>query len=103
MSTDNNFICYFNIIMTTGTIKFFDQTKGFGFIKNDETGEDIFVHIHDVAEEDKDTLDDGDRVTYTVGEGRKGPQAQEVSKIEGEEEGGKVIQMEQADDLQMAA
>ena len=68
--------------MTTGEIKFFNTEKGFGFIKNLDTQEDIFVHINDVAEEDKDKLTEGVKVQYTEVEGRKGMQASEVTVIE---------------------
>ena len=55
--------------MQTGTVKFFNETKGFGFIKVDETGEDIFVHVTGLNGE---TLNEGDKVEYTEEEGRKG-------------------------------
>ncbi|MCT4616563.1 MAG: cold shock domain-containing protein [Marinifilaceae bacterium] len=54
--------------MPNGTVKFFNESKGFGFIKNDETNEDIFVHVTGLV----DKVDQGDKVSYDVVEGRKG-------------------------------
>jgi len=64
--------------MQTGTVKFFDATKGFGFITPDDGGKDIFVHITGVAA--GGNLADGDKVEYDMGEGRKGPCAINVQK-----------------------
>ena len=63
-----------------GTVKWFSQDKGYGFIKPDDGGEDVFVHHTGIAGEGFRTLDEGDKVTYEVTEGRKGPQATDVSK-----------------------
>ncbi|MCY1635334.1 cold-shock protein [Marinifilum breve] len=60
--------------MPTGTVKFFNETKGFGFIKNNETQEDIFVHVTGLI----DKVDQGDNVTYDVVEGKKGLNAVNV-------------------------
>lgn len=62
-----------------GTVKFFNESKGYGFITNDETGKDIFVHVTGLS---GDTLNEGDRVEYVEAEGRKGMTATEVSHIE---------------------
>ena len=64
--------------MATGTVKFFNETKGFGFIKNDETGEDIFVHVSDLM---VNQLRENDKVQYEVAQGKKGPNAVKVSLI----------------------
>jgi CspA family cold shock protein len=66
--------------MAQGTVKWFSQDKGYGFIKPDDGGEDVFVHFSGIAGEGFKTLDEGDKVTYEVTEGRKGPQATNVSK-----------------------
>lgn len=60
--------------MPTGTVKFFNESKGFGFIKNDQTQEDIFVHVTGLI----DKIDQGDAVTYDVVEGKKGLNAVNV-------------------------
>ena len=64
--------------MATGTVKFFNQTKGFGFIQPNDGSKDAFVHENDV----KGTITDGDPVTYDVEMDRKGPKAVNVSKTE---------------------
>lgn len=53
----------------TGTVKFFNESKGFGFITNEETGKDIFVHVTALKGVE---LKDGDKVEYSEEEGRKG-------------------------------
>ena len=60
----------------TGTVKFFNVSKGFGFITNDETGKDMFVHSTGL---DGITIKEGDKVNYEEGEGRKGPAAVNVT------------------------
>lgn len=62
-----------------GTVKFFNESKGYGFITNDETGRDIFVHVTGINGE---SLNDGDKVEYVESEGRKGQVATEVILIE---------------------
>ena len=60
--------------MKTGVVKFFNESKGFGFIVDDETQKEIFVHVSGLI----DKIDQGDNVTFDVTEGRKGPNAVEV-------------------------
>ena len=62
--------------MPTGKVKFFNETKGFGFI-TDDRGKDIFVHISALTEE----LREGDNVTFDVQEGKKGPNAVNVKRV----------------------
>jgi len=61
----------------TGTVKWFNDSKGYGFIER-EQGEDIFVHFRAIRGEGYRTLEDGQSVEFTVTEGDKGPQAQDV-------------------------
>jgi len=58
-----------------GTVKFFNESKGYGFITNDETGRDIFVHVTGL---NGATIEEGDQVEYTEEEGRKGMNATNV-------------------------
>jgi CspA family cold shock protein len=60
--------------MQSGTVKFFNETKGFGFIKSDTSNEDIFVHVSGLIDEIKEN----DKVTFEVQQGRKGPNAVNV-------------------------
>ena len=62
----------------TGTVKFFNESKGYGFITNDETGKDIFVHVTAL---NGLQLNDGDKVEYVEEEGRKGLVAGQVQII----------------------
>ena len=66
--------------MKTGTVKWFDGKKGYGFIE--VPGEDdVFVHFSAIEEEGFKTLEEGQEVEFKVVEGDKGPQAEEVTKI----------------------
>jgi CspA family cold shock protein len=60
--------------MPTGTIKFFNEAKGFGFIKPDNGAQDVFVHVSGLVNEVKE----GDRVTYETEQGKKGVNAVKV-------------------------
>lgn len=64
-----------------GTVKWFDGQKGYGFIKRDDNGQDIFVHFSAIEDAFSKTLNDGERVSFTIGEGRKGPAAHNVRRI----------------------
>lgn len=64
--------------MQEGTVKFFNKTKGFGFITSSESGEDIFVHISGLI----DDIKDGDKVKFETEEGRKGLNAINVEVID---------------------
>lgn len=64
--------------MNNGTVKWFNSTKGFGFITNDSTGEDIFVHFSGIASDGFKTLEDGQKVTYDTAQGNRGLQAVNV-------------------------
>lgn len=58
--------------MATGTVKFFNAQKGFGFIVQDEGGPDVFVHISDVERAGISALREGDKLTYDVQRGQQG-------------------------------
>ena len=68
----------YNLLMLTGTVKFFDDSKGFGFIVIEDTQEEIFVHqtglIHEIQE--------GDRVQFNIKAGKKGPNAVDVTRLQ---------------------
>ncbi len=68
--------------MSTGTVKWFNEQKGFGFIVPDEGGEDLFVHYSNITAEGVRSLQEGQKVEYEVGQGRKGPEATNVRPAE---------------------
>jgi CspA family cold shock protein len=65
--------------MATGTVKWFNADKGYGFITPDDGGEDLFVHHSAIVGEGYKTLAENAKVVYERGEGAKGPQANGVS------------------------
>ena len=66
--------------MKTGTVKWFNDSKGFGFLEQ-ENGEDVFVHFSAIAGDGFKSLAEGDRVTFEVVKGPKGLQAANVSRV----------------------
>ncbi len=64
-------------VRETGTVKWFNVDKGFGFIIR-ENGEDLFVHFRAISDGNTSRLNEGQKVEYQIGQGRKGPQAEEV-------------------------
>ena len=67
-------------LLTTGTVKFFNAEKGFGFISR-EQGEDVFVHFSNIQGDGYKSLDEGQRVEFDVAPGRKGEEAQNVRVV----------------------
>ena len=65
----------------TGTVKWFNEEKGFGFIAQDNGGPDVFVHFRAIAGDGFKTLDDGAKVSFDVVQGQKGPQADQVNVL----------------------
>jgi len=66
--------------MTTGTVKFFNAEKGFGFISR-EQGDDVFVHYSNIQAEGYKSLEEGQQVEFDVAPGRKGEEAQNVRPV----------------------
>ena len=64
--------------MSSGTIKFFNETKGYGFITPDDGGKDVFVHVSGLTDE----VREGDKVNYDTEEGKKGLNAVNVTVIQ---------------------
>ena len=65
---------------TTGTVKWFNEAKGFGFIEQ-ENGPDVFAHFSAISGSGFKTLAEGQRVQFTVTQGQKGPQAENIVAI----------------------
>jgi cold shock protein len=65
--------------MAQGTVKWFNEDKGYGFISPDDGGEDLFVHYSGIVGNGYKSLEEGSKVTYEATQGRKGMQAENVS------------------------
>jgi len=70
-----------NTAMATGTVKWFNADKGFGFIEQDGGGSDVFVHFSAIASGGYRELSEGQKVQFEIKQGQKGPQADNVSVI----------------------
>ena len=68
--------------MASGTVKWFNDAKGYGFIANDEGSKDVFVHYSQIAGNGFKTLTEGAKVEFEVREGAKGPEAINVTPVE---------------------
>ncbi len=68
--------------MASGTVKWFNDSKGFGFITQDDGGEDVFVHHTGIQAEGFKSLSENDKVTYEVTQGPKGLSAEKVVKTQ---------------------
>lgn len=67
--------------MSTGIVKFFNEDKGFGFILQDDGGKDLFVHASEIQGERDTMLNEGQKVEYDIGQGKKGACAKNVVPI----------------------
>jgi CspA family cold shock protein len=67
--------------VATGTVKWFSEQKGYGFITPEDGAKDLFVHYSNITGEGFKTLQDGQKVEYDVTEGRKGPEATNVRAV----------------------
>jgi CspA family cold shock protein len=67
--------------VSTGTVKWFNEKKGFGFIVPDDSSEDVFVHHSKIAAEGFRSLREGQKVEYDVAQGQKGPEATNVKPV----------------------
>lgn len=65
----------------TGTVKWFDSKKGFGFITRDDNGQDIFVHFSAIERKGFKNLEEGQRVKFEIVQDKKGPRADKVVKL----------------------
>lgn len=65
----------------TGSVKWFNETKGFGFISQDNGGADVFVHFRSIVSDGFKTLAEGQKVSFEVEQGQKGPQAANVTTL----------------------
>ncbi|WP_347981413.1 cold-shock protein [Lactococcus petauri] len=65
--------------MTKGTVKWFNDAKGFGFITA-EDGSDVFAHFSEIQSNGFKKLEEGEKVTFDMGEGQRGPQATNINK-----------------------
>jgi len=68
--------------MATGTVKWFNDSKGFGFIAQDQGGEDLFAHFSAIQSNGFKTLTEGQRVTFDITQGQKGQQASNIRVTE---------------------
>ncbi|MFD7899039.1 cold-shock protein [Streptomyces sp. NPDC059743] len=69
--------------MASGTVKWFNAEKGFGFIAQDGGGPDVFAHYSNISGNGYRELNEGEQVTFDVTQGQKGPQAENIVRVRG--------------------
>lgn len=69
--------------LVNGTVKWFNGEKGYGFIEQEDGGKDVFVHFRQINKSgyERASLNEGQKVTFEIGEGQKGPQAENVTGL----------------------
>ena len=67
--------------MATGTVEWFNDTKGFGFVSPDDGGDDLFAHFSEIQADGFKTLQDGQKVSFDVTQGKKGLQASNIKVL----------------------
>ena len=67
--------------MANGTVKWFNESKGFGFITQDDGGPDVFAHYSEIQGDGFKNLGEGDKVSFDIVEGEKGPKATNIVKV----------------------
>jgi CspA family cold shock protein len=77
-----NFRKEFDMATQTGTVKWFNEGKGFGFIAPDDGGKDLFAHFKEIQGSGFKTLTENQRVQFEVTQGQKGPQASNIRSVE---------------------
>jgi|TARA_R110000751_G_scaffold74237_7_gene150273 CspA family cold shock protein len=82
MPVISNMLIREEFLMATGTVKWFNDAKGFGFIAPADGGDDLFVHFSEVQADGFKTLQDGQQVSFDVTQGQKGLQAANVKAID---------------------
>jgi CspA family cold shock protein len=70
------------LFVSTGTVKWFNSGRGYGFITQDDGGPDVFVHVSSITGEGQSNLEENQKVEFEVTQGQKGPQASNVRLID---------------------
>ena len=66
---------------TTGTVKWFNESKGFGFVTPEDGSKDCFIHHSQINGDGFKTLNEGERIEFTIAQGQKGPAAENITRL----------------------